>query len=216
MRFFGMAVQCLGHQLLAGAGLAGDEHGGRRVGDLGDHLVDGVHLRAAADQAEPAVRLGGLRLAGRRLQRELRRAPVGLALLDRLGHHLPDLLLLERLLDVVEGTGLDRRHGVVDAAEGGDHDDRRLRLPARGLAQHLHAVDARHLEVGDHHVDIAGDELQRLGAIGGLDHGVALALQNGAEDPPQVGFVIRHQDARVRRHAACNVQASSRAHNSPD
>jgi hypothetical protein len=34
-----------------------------------------------------------------------------------------DLLLLERLLDVVEGAGLDRLDRLADRAVGGDHDD---------------------------------------------------------------------------------------------
>ena len=55
----------LGHQLLAGAGLALDQHAGVGRGDPLQPVDDVVHLRAVADDAleaeflvEPAVQLG--------------------------------------------------------------------------------------------------------------------------------------------------------------
>ncbi len=104
-----------------------------------------------------------------------------------------DRLLLERLLDVVEGAGLDRLDGLADRAVRGDHDDRRVRVQLRGGAQHLHAVGPGHPQVGDHDVDI-GEALDRLEARRRLDHLVALAPEQRDEHAPQVLLVVRDEN----------------------
>ena len=192
-------MQRLGDQLLAGAALAGDQHRRRRVGDPLDHREHAVHLGRVADQPEPAADV-----VGGRVQPGLGRGAVGRGLAHRLVDDRADLLLLERLLDVVEGAGLDRLDGVADRAVGGHHDDRHVRVgPHRG-AQHLHAVEPRHPQVGDHDVD-AVERGHRLGAVGGQHHVVAVALEDGGEDAPQVRFVVGHQDADGLGHVGGTV-----------
>src|SRR5204863_4258649 len=108
-------VQGARDELLARARLARDQDGGRRVGDLlddGVNLLDGGRL---ADQAEAAAarRLLGARVATRERERG-----------QRLGDDLADLLLLEGLLQVVEGAQLDGLDGALDRAVRRYHDDR--------------------------------------------------------------------------------------------
>ena len=46
-----LVVHGAGHQFLAGAGFAADQHGGVRGGDFRDQLADALHRQAVADQA---------------------------------------------------------------------------------------------------------------------------------------------------------------------
>ena len=77
-----------------------------------------------------------------------------------------EALVDERLQQVVERMGVEGVDRV--AVEGGDeYDHRHARL--RDAAQHLEAVDARHLDVEEHEVRrVGGDGLDGLAAIGAL------------------------------------------------
>src|SRR5262249_1850036 len=91
-----VGVHRLGHELLAGAGLAGDEHGGVGGGDLDDADQDVAYGLRTADDVLESVALAELAGEGLHLAEE---APV----LERLLHFEQELVLGERLLDVVEG-----------------------------------------------------------------------------------------------------------------
>ncbi len=67
------------HQLLAGAALRGDEHGGVRLRDLGDHLVEPDHLRVPPHELVEAV--GPIELGAQVVQ-----LPLHPALPGRLAH----------------------------------------------------------------------------------------------------------------------------------
>src|SRR5438105_6398083 len=93
------AVDRARHQLLAGARLAGQQHGAAGGTDAADELVDRLHRGRAPDQA----------LEGRRLLHPLPQvAIVGavLAHLERLADDQLDRLQVEGLEDVVEGAEL--------------------------------------------------------------------------------------------------------------
>ncbi len=183
-------MQRLGDELLAGATLARDQHRRRRVGDLVDHLVDREHLIALADEPVAAFDLGL-----DRVQRRPRLRPVRDRLADRLVDDHADLVLLERLLDVVERAGLDRLDGLTDRAVRRDHDDRHVRVVLARRAQHLHAVGAGHAQIGDHDVDI-GEPLDRLEPVRGLHDLVAIAAQQRGEHATQVLLVVGYEDLR--------------------
>src|SRR5690606_974625 len=54
-----LAVQGTGHQLLAGAGLAGDQHRKRRLGQAANGAEQRAHGRGVADQLRGGGFLGG-------------------------------------------------------------------------------------------------------------------------------------------------------------
>ena len=73
-----------------------------------------------------------------------------------------------------------------------------------GLLQHLHAVDARHLEIDDEDRPRLGlQPLQRGGAVGRGGHEVAVLLQPPTQRLPDDLLVVDHQDAcPIVRHDA--------------
>ncbi len=105
-------VDGLGHQLLAGAGLALDQHAGVGRGDPLQQRDDIVHLGARADHpfeaellVQPAVQFG----IG-----AAQTLAVGRGLFD----HGPQLLEVERLEQVVEGPLLHGQHGRLASCRG--------------------------------------------------------------------------------------------------
>ncbi len=94
------------HQLLAGAGLTQDQHGGvRRSGDLLDPLEDLLHGHALADElAGPLLALP--------IHEELDLAPQR-GHLDGLAQLKDDLLQLGGLGQKVEGPGVHGGHGAL-------------------------------------------------------------------------------------------------------
>ena len=106
-------MQGAGEELLAGAALAGQEHGalGRRDA-----------LESADRGGEPRVGTDDRRRSGRLKDR--RHA----LFVDQAGDESEEALEVDRLLEEVGRAELHRRHGGRDRAEAGEHDDRRGRL----------------------------------------------------------------------------------------
>src|SRR5690606_939720 len=95
-------VDGAGDQLLAGAALAGDQHGGVGAGDLADGGAQLLHGGRAADQvaaAQVVAQLGVL--------------PAQLVLLEGAARHHAQLVRPERLGEVVAGAELHAAHGGV-------------------------------------------------------------------------------------------------------
>src|SRR5207237_1367581 len=86
-----------------------------------------------ADQAPEAIRARDL------LLQEPETAP-HLHAVEQALHDQLELVVVEGLRDVVGGAQLHRLDGDLLRAEGGDHDDRRLRRALAHPAQHLHAA----------------------------------------------------------------------------
>ena len=127
-----------GHQLLAGARFAGDEHpslGGRHPRDEGAHLA---HGRAVADEGAPAGQL--------RVQRAiLRPGPVELQCRPHRHQHR---FRGERLLQELERSLLHRAHGVGELGLATHHDDRCRPAAIADPDQGLQAVrTGRHQQV---------------------------------------------------------------------
>ena len=129
-----VAMQSTGHEFLAAAGFAGDQH--RRVG-LG----------------EPADRAKDL-LHGRRLTEDLRRqqflvlgAVLLRALLQRTAHEADRLIDVEGLRQVFEGAALKCCNRAVEIGVGGHDDDRQLRMALLDLVQQIEPRLARHPDV---------------------------------------------------------------------
>ena len=137
----------LGDQLLAGAAFAGDQHGGIGVGHAFHDAQDLLQQGAAADDVvegeavvERPAQLGVL--------------AVQLSLLDHPVDLVPQLDVVERLLQVVQRAlldGLDRR---LDGAEGGQEDDPDQRVVLFQLLEDLQSRAAGDHLVHDHHVHV--------------------------------------------------------------
>ena len=178
-----------GHQLLAGAALAGDHDRALVGADRLNHRVDVLHRRALADQlAKLLVR-------------------------PDLAPQLADLLLqasgFEQLLDLDEQRVRVTRFGQIVGRPALHGLDRALNSPVSGqnndgtaplfnihAAQQLHAVHDRHFQIGDDNVERAGVELtQRLPAVARSADHIAPALQNPGLGFGHVDFVFNQQNS---------------------
>ena len=142
-------VERLGHQLLAGAALAPDQHAEVRLRDLLDGLEDPAHGRARADQLLEAV----LALDLLEQQRFSRCRRVRSRARCTTSAHL---VVVEGLGDVVLGAGLHGLDGDLLGAVGGDHHHQRSRPQLLGALQHVHAASAAPQgQVREHQVEAA-------------------------------------------------------------
>jgi hypothetical protein len=109
------------------------------------------------------------------------------------------LVVVERLLDEVVRTRLDRLHLLVPGA-GCDHDHGqhgRLFALAKPPADRI-TVHLGHHDVEEHDVGIrALNELKGRRAVGGRHHLVAVRLEHGLEEPHVLGDVVDHEARRV-------------------
>ena len=183
-------------ELFAGAALAGDEDGGRRVGDALEDRVDAQDGFALADDPEASAGTFAGLFASRLGVGQIARAQ---RLLDD-GAHLG---LVEGLGDVVEGPGFQRLDRVVDRAVGREHHDRKLGVDAQRLPEKLHPVHLRHAKVGDDQIDVvlAKQREARLAVLGGVDF-VAVAGELRGEDPSQVRLRRRRRGFAFVRGAS--------------
>ncbi len=151
-----VAVDGPGHELLAGAGLAGHEDGGVGGAGEGDLLVDGEHAPAAADEAVRRRAAGGER--GRP-----RLAGAG-APGQGAGDHVAHLADVHRLAHVVEGPRLHRLERRLQRPEGADEHHLDLRVPRLERAQQVEAGQLRvQVDVGEDEVEApALEERERV------------------------------------------------------
>src|ERR1051326_1179711 len=168
----------------------------RRRRSGAEHKIEVLpHRLRLADDVRVGVLLGELRLKPLVLAREP-------PLLQRLVHGEDHFLVLERLRDVVEGAVLHRLDRAVDGGEGGDDDDRQVRVGDADGAQRVDAADAGEHDVEDDEVDVgvgvAVENAQRLFAGRGEDDVEAFAPEHGLEHVAEDFFVVDdenfHQD----------------------
>jgi hypothetical protein len=103
--------------------------------------------------------------------------------------------VLEGLLEVVGRPALHRRYRALDVAEGGDHDDRRLRMPRAQLAQHLDPVDVGQPKIdhGQVRIRLIGQLQAVLAGAGGVHFDVVLT-ENPRDERSDVTFVVDHEN----------------------
>ena len=183
------AMQGAGDDLLADAALAGDQDGNGGFGGPGAQRLDHAHRRAVAhDIVEAGAALDALGqasdLGGQALH------------LHGVAHADQQAFRAHRFDEEVLGPGLHGLDHHVDAAVGRQDDDR---LIDPGATQFGQAFQPRHL--GHHHVqqDQVGPAAARhpvdgLAAAGGMDHGVAVPLQHGLDQPALGRIVVNDQD----------------------
>jgi hypothetical protein len=161
--------QRLGHPLLAGAALAGEEHRDVPRPDPGHQRGQPAHRRRVEDH--------------RPRQRQLARQPLVLgAQPGRLGgatHHRDQLVGLEGLAEVVPGARLDGLDRLPLRPVGRHQHHPRRRWPRTDSPQQLHAVHAGHPQVGEDQVGLEGLQLlERPDPVLGLLDLESLGLEN--------------------------------------
>jgi len=186
-------VQAFGHELLAGAGFAEDEHGGLARADLLDEFLDREHTRALADEVD-ALAAFDLLFQGLVLAGQAGEAP-GLV------EHGLELVVVRGLGQVVEGAFFHGVHGASDGAVGGEQDHGQVGAGDLQLAQDLDAAHAGHAHVEEHDVGLGGRDGGQGGlAVGGLGHCPAAVLEHGFDHEPVAGLVVDHQDLAFAHH----------------
>ena len=178
-------------ELLARAGLAGDEHARIDRRDARDDLLQLMRREGAADDA--------IRGAGALAQRaDLAAQMRGL---ERALGDEHETIRLEGLLDEVIGAELDGADRRLDIAVAGDHHHRQVFVLLLDDLQHLHAVEARALQP-----DVEEDEMRAalldrrqrvVGVLGGA-HAMALVAENAGDELSDVFFVV--DDENVADH----------------
>ena len=201
----GVAVDHPRHQLLAGAALAADQHGGRQGGHL-VHLLEHFARGRARSADEIAVALFLLHL-----RRQRQHLPVEVLPFRGVGDDRAHRLGLGPLHQHVVGAELHGLHRQVDVGRVGEHDEFGQRIVLADDAQEVEAADSGQRRIRQHQVDaVAAEHGERgLGGAGAQHAGVAL------EDvrQPLPGRLIGINDQQrlpVRRHRA-TVWAQRRA-----
>jgi hypothetical protein len=181
-----------GDELLARAGLAQDEDVRLRARRLLHQLEDLADGRARPDDVLEAQ--GLLELAAEVPVLQLETALAQRAL-DR------DAQLLDRevLGQVVERALAHRAHRRFDRREGGDHDHRQGGVQLVGPPEQDHAVDLRHLQIGEQDVRALGlEELEGAARFGRAQAAIVGALQRAHTVLHHVGLVVYDDDGGAR------------------
>ena len=192
-----VVVEAARHQLLAGAGLAEDQHVGRGVADVGDQLAQRLDRRRAADDPLRQVLAAG-QLATQRA--DLAGQP---ALLQGAAGDLDQAFRREGLLHEVVGAGVHRLYRHGDVAVTGDQHHRQARVEGLETLQQGQAVDAGQADVADDDAgEVAVDPLQRLLSAADADAGDVLQLQRLLAAEQDMRIVFDDQDGKRLVHRA--------------
>ena len=186
-------------QLLAGAGLAGDQDRALGLGDeLG--LANDVFHRAASSDDAVVVELFVALVQQVAL---MRAQPL---MLERAPHDDEQLVDFEGLLQVVERAQLHRFDGALDRRVRRHHQNlRALGFGRRGdqLADQVEPGRIGHQVVDDEHVDAAlGQHALRLADAAGFEHVVPLGAQRLSERAPDFLFVVDQKEGAASRNHA--------------
>ncbi len=175
---------------LAGAALAGDEHGGLRAGHLPREPVDLLHRAARAEQPFEAGAVALVDVAAQVLGLEAQ-----LAALDGARDHVGERVEVDRLREVVLRALADRLHRGRDLAERRHDDHREVAVLIVEALEELDAVHLRHAQVGD---DDIRRPLRRAGEGGRAvlreRDVVSLLPQQLLEACPGAGLVVDDED----------------------
>ncbi len=189
-------VERVGHQLLAGAAVADDEHAGAR-GRHQPHLLEEVlHGRRAADDALEAVALVEHLAQVRDLLLEL-------LLLDQVHHPLAQLVEIDGFGEVVVGAHPHGFDGGLDGAVGGHQHDAEIDLPLPHLLQEAEPVHAGHAQVADGEagVIVLVEELEGLPRVVEGTHGEPRLLEGDGHRFAGAGFIVDYQNQGLLGHA---------------
>jgi hypothetical protein len=189
-----LVVNRAGEQLLAGAGLALEEHGGARGGHGRDHLHRAAERLAVPYEQPPAPDLHDLAAEGLVL-------PPQPDHLQRLPHRDLQRLGLDRLREIVDRPRLDAHDGVLDTRVAGHDDDGDPVAFLLELREQVEPGKAGHAVVGDDEVDgTARDDPHRLLDAGHEHRAVPGAAEGVLQDDTHRRLVVDAED-RCRHEA---------------
>ena len=173
-----------GDERLAGAALAGNQHGGLGVGHALDHVVDPQHAVVVADdvlQAETHVELG-LEVAVLFQDLALVESPLDGQL---------QLFVDQRLGEEIEGPRADRLDRRLDRPVAGNQDHGRGGMVPAAMGEDVEAVAVAQADVGqDHVVGLAGEGREGFGPAGGGIDLIALLAEPFGHRGQDVPVVI--------------------------
>ncbi len=178
----------LGDVLLAGTGLAADQHrGARRSGDSACRLGHFQECRRRPDhalQGDPAGALAEyLDVAAQALG------------LEGATHLFANIVQVEGLDQVVVGAGAQRRHRAAHLGKGGHHHHLDVVVHGADPGQHLEAVDARQVDIEQHQVDaLPFQDIQAVLPGPGPAHRIAAPLEHVAEGLADGLVVVDDED----------------------
>ena len=186
-----VAMQRVGHQLLAGTRLAIDQHGDVGMAEATDGAKRLLHRRRLADDLRGVVAVSRLLLV-------LLFLGVLIGALDQ-RHGVVDV---ERLGQVLEGAALVGSHRAIQVGVRGHDDHRQARVLLADLREHVQAAEAGHADVGDDHIRLlAGEAGQHaVSAVEAL-RGHAFLLQGLFQDPADGAVVVDDPDVFASAHA---------------
>ena len=189
-------------QFLAGAGFAADQHRGIALRHAGGHFQHvEQHLRSTRDAFKSVLPIQAEAQAVHLLHQS--------AMLHGAVDHQHEFFVVDRLGDVVVGSGLHGGHGGLHGSKRGNHDHRRLRIQLANLLQQIHPGDAGHLQIGDQQRwNVLLHAPQRIIAVGGGGGGVASFLELQLGDAAKA-FVVVHHKYGLRFHSAFRDQPAT-------
>jgi hypothetical protein len=183
------AVDAARHQLLAGAALARDEHVRVRRRHLAHQVVHALDAGRLAD--DPAVGVG---LAQAALEQRVLAPDASLA--ERARHRVQEVVVVERLDDVVDRAVAQRLDGALDRRVARHQDDRDLAVDLAQPADRVEPRRIRQLEIGDDQIDDARmDRAQAVAHRPGHLGAIALAREQQLHHLREPGIVVDHEDA---------------------
>jgi len=170
-RAVAVVVDRLGGQVLPRAGLTGEQDGGCGAhGDTLEQRLRGLHRGGVADDRVEAELASG----GRAQRFDLTAQPAGLERLLDEQRHLVDV---ERLVDVVEGTELERLDRVVDGRIRGHQDHERVRVQLLHTFQNRQTVGVGQAEIQEDEIDLLASLFEGGGRGRALEHLVSVPDQ---------------------------------------
>ena len=177
-------MQRSGEELLAGAALSFEQHGGvrrRRALQRGEHLAQ---RRILADQLRRAAPDRELLLHQEVLGHQA-------AALERAGDEQQQVIGIDGLRQEVHRPFLHRRDRVLDAAVGGHDDDGDVGVDLLGGTEHAEAVPLGQAQIGQHHRRLLMlQQPHGLGLVAGFEDDMILPLQRVPEHRAQRVLVL--------------------------
>jgi len=176
-------VERAGDQLLAGAGLAVDEHGEVRLHQPREDAVDLLHRRGATHQRHRLADVGQLfQLAGARFG-------------ERAADDADQLLQVERLGQVLVRPAFGRADRGHERVLRADHDDWQIGPALLDPRQQLERVLVRHDHVGDDEIAVtAVDPAPQGRGVAGAAHIVPGARQRLVQDSADRAVIVGDKD----------------------
>ena len=193
----------------------------REAGDVGEERRDLAALSAEIDGL--AIRRQPFGEIGRKVARQRRVRALGGKLPaprlaqdadmpDGLGDRRLEIDEVDRLRHEIERAAVHRRPDIRHVAVRGDDHGREVVVAFLELSEQGQPVHARHVDVAEHHVDVAVavEHAQGLDAVAGEEEADAaipdLPPELLQDQPFEVGLVVDDEDFRA--HPTCPSRAS--------